>query len=56
MKITQKEFDDLMAHFYFLEDKVEACYKRETRVVLRNLEKEYSQYINNEEHYRTKKI
>lgn len=33
-----------MAHFYFLEDKVEACYKMETEKVFERLEEEYKKY------------
>lgn len=45
MKMTEQEYKELMAHFYFLEDKVEACYKRETERVLENLEEEYKKYV-----------
>lgn len=45
MKMTKQEYDELMAHFYFLNDKVEECYRRETNAVIDRLEKEYSQYI-----------
>lgn len=45
MKMTEKEYNELIAHFTFLEDKVEACYKRETEKVLENIKKEYAQYI-----------
>ena len=31
MKMTKEEYNGLIAHFTFLEDKVEACYKRENR-------------------------
>lgn len=45
MKMTEKEYNELIARFTFLEDKVEACYKRETEKVLENIKKEYAQYI-----------
>lgn len=45
MKMTQKEYDELIAHFAFLEDKVDPGYKRETENVLENLKKEYKKYI-----------
>lgn len=45
MKMTKEEYNELIAHFTFLEDKVEACYKRETEKVLENIKKEYAQYI-----------
>lgn len=45
MQMTKQEYDELMAHFYFLHDKVEECYKRETEAVIDRLEKEYSKYI-----------
>lgn len=45
MKMTEQEYKELMAHFYFLEDKVEACYKRETERVLERLEEEYKKYV-----------
>lgn len=45
MKMTKEEYNELIAHFTFLEDKVEACYKRKTEKVLENIKKEYAQYI-----------
>lgn len=45
MKMTGKEYEELIAHFEFLEDKVESCYKRETRQVLERLKKEYRRYV-----------
>lgn len=30
MQMTEQEFKDLMAHFYFLGDKIDPVYKRET--------------------------
>lgn len=45
MRMTEDEYDDLMAHFTFLEDKVEACYKRETEKVLENIKEEYRKYV-----------
>lgn len=32
MIITRQEYEELISHFEFLEDKVEVCYKRETKV------------------------
>lgn len=45
MKMTQQEYDELIAHFAFLEDKVEACYKQETEKVLERLKEEYKKYV-----------
>lgn len=45
MKMTDKEYGELMEHFEFLEDKVEACYKRETKAVLQYLKAEYEKYV-----------
>lgn len=47
MKMTEQEYRELIAHFEFLEDKVEKCYKRETTEVLKRLKKEYSTKIVN---------
>ena len=45
MKMTKTEYFELVAHFSFLEDKVENCYKRETERVLEKLKEEYAKYI-----------
>lgn len=45
MKMTEQEYKELIAHFEFIEDKVEACYKRETEIVLENIKEEYKKYI-----------
>lgn len=45
MKMTEQEYKELIAHFEFIEDKVEACYKRETERVLKNIKEEYKKYI-----------
>lgn len=34
MQMTEQEFKDLMAHFYFLGDKIDPVYKRETDKVI----------------------
>lgn len=45
MRMTEQEYKDLIAHFEFLEDKVEACYKRETEQVLERIKEEYKKYV-----------
>lgn len=45
MQMTEQEFKDLMSHFYFLGDKIDPVYKRETDKVIENIEKEYKQYV-----------
>lgn len=45
MKMTEQEYKELIAHFEFIEDKVEACYKRETERVPENIKEEYKKYI-----------
>lgn len=45
MKMTEKEYEELIAHFAFLEDKVDPGYKRETEKVLENLKEEYKKYV-----------
>lgn len=45
MKMTKKEYEELIAHFAFLNDKVEDCYKRETDAVLERIKEEYQKYI-----------
>ena len=37
MQMTEQEYKDLMAHFYFLNDKVDDVYRRETDRVIENL-------------------
>lgn len=45
MKMTEQEYKELIAHFEFIEDKVEACYKQETKRVLERLKEEYKKYV-----------
>ena len=45
MQMTAQEYKDLMAHFYFLNDKVDSVYKRETDAVVKRLEDEYKKYV-----------
>lgn len=45
MQMTEQEYEDLMAHFYFLNDKVDDVYRRETDRVIERLEEEYKQYV-----------
>lgn len=45
MQMTEQEYKDLMAHFYFLNDKVDDVYRRETDRVIERLEEEYKQYV-----------
>lgn len=45
MQMTEQEYKDLMAHFYFLNDKVDDVYRRETDRVIELLEEEYKQYV-----------
>ncbi|MDU6263736.1 MAG: hypothetical protein E6600_04470 [Anaerocolumna aminovalerica] len=45
MKMTVQEYEELIAHFEFLEDKVESCYKRETEQVLERIKEKYKKYI-----------
>lgn len=45
MKMTEEEYEKLISEFEFLNDKVEACYKRETDEVVKCLKKEYEQYV-----------
>lgn len=33
MQMTQTEYDELMAHFYFLGDKIDPVYKREAQIL-----------------------
>lgn len=46
MKMTKQEYEELIGHFEFLNDKVEKCYKRETDIVLVRLKEEYLKYVN----------
>jgi hypothetical protein len=45
MKMTEQEYKELIAHFAFLEDKVEEGYKRETSRLLERLKEEYHKYV-----------
>lgn len=45
MQMTEQEYKDLMARFYFLNDKVDDVYRRETDRVIERLEEEYKQYV-----------
>jgi hypothetical protein len=45
MQMTEQEYKDLMAHFCFLNDKVDDVYRRETDRVIERLEEEYKQYV-----------
>lgn len=45
MQMTEREYEELMAHFYFLGDKIDPVYKRETDRVIERIEEEYKQYV-----------
>ena len=45
MKMTKEEYEKLISSLEFLNDKVEACYKRETDKVIKCLKEEYKQYV-----------
>lgn len=45
MKMTEKEYRDLIAHFNFLADKADEAYEREVQKVVERLEEEYRKYI-----------
>lgn len=45
MQMTEAECKELMAHFYFLNDKVDDVYRRETDKVIERIEEEYKQYV-----------
>lgn len=45
MQMTEAEYKELMAHFYFLGDKIDPVYKQETEKVIERLEEEYRQYV-----------
>ena len=46
MKMTKQEYEKLISRFEFLEDKVEPCYKLETKALLEKFKEEYKKYIN----------
>lgn len=43
--MSEQEYEELISHFEFLEDKVEPCYKRETEALLKRLKEKYKKYI-----------
>lgn len=43
--MTEEEYKELIAHFEFLNDKVESCYKRETDAVVKRLKEEYKKHV-----------
>lgn len=45
MKMTEKEYRDLIAHFNFLADKADEAYEREVQKVVERLKEEYKRYI-----------
>ena len=45
MKMTEKEYKELINIFRYLNDKVEDCYKRETDRAVEEFEEEYKKYI-----------
>ena len=45
MQMTEAEYKELMAHFYFLGDKIDPVYKREPDKVIERIEEEYKQYV-----------
>lgn len=45
MQMTEAEYKELMAHFHFLNDKVDDVYRRETDKVIERIEEEYKQYV-----------
>lgn len=45
MKMTKKEYDELIAHFNFLLDKVDPAFKQEAEKVVERLEEDYKTYI-----------
>ena len=45
MQMTEAEYEELMAHFYFLGDKIDPVYKRETDMVIERLKEEYKQHV-----------
>lgn len=45
MKMTEKEYKELIAHFNFLLDKVDPAFQQEAEKVVERLEEEYKQFI-----------
>ena len=45
MKMTEKEYRDLIAHFNFLLDKADPAFQKEAEKVVERLEEEYKKYI-----------
>ena len=45
MKMTEKEYKELIAHFNFLADKADEAYEREVQKVVERLKEEYKRYI-----------
>lgn len=45
MKMTEKEYRELVAHLEFIADKAEDCYRREVEQLLEDLKKKYKQYV-----------
>lgn len=45
MKMTEKEYKELIAHFNFLLDKVDPAFQREAEKVVERLEEDYKKYI-----------
>ena len=45
MKMTEKEYKELIAHFNFLLDKVDPAFQQEAEKVVECLEEEYKQFI-----------
>ena len=45
MKMTEKEYKELIAHFNFLADKADPAYEREVQKVVERLEEEYKRCI-----------
>lgn len=45
MKMTRKEYEELIKNLEFLSDKIETCYKNETDNFLKQLKKEYKKFI-----------
>lgn len=45
MRMTEEEYEELIGRFVFLNDKVEECYKRETKELLERLKDEYKKYV-----------
>lgn len=47
MKISEREYNELMSMFSFMESKVDAGYKRETENVLMKYRRKLRDYIDN---------